>query len=179
MRAFSLLKFTAPMHFQHQIRNRSQSQSRPPTGVTLIETILVITLLAMASVAGLILFDGQWIARRSATLATTDVAKALTTARNTSINSQANVRVTRENSNGRQQLLIVEESGPYRNGSNWSIDLGAEVRISGRPTTIQFHPDGTTDQALNWNVSQASVAGEVNVAPVSGQVSRILPQPNR
>lgn len=167
---------------EHKIAQRSRAailQERSHGGVTLIETIMVITLLAMVSVAGLILFDGQWIGRRGATLATTDIAKALTTARNTSINSQANVQVTRGNNNGRQQLVIVEEPGPYRNGSNWSIDLGAEVRISGRPTTIRFRPDGTTDQELIWKVSQSNVSGEVSVAPVSGQVSKTLPQPNR
>jgi Tfp pilus assembly protein FimT len=144
-------------------------------GVTLIETILVITLLAAASLGGLILFDGQWTARRSVSQVTTDVAGALTTARNTSINSQAMVRVTRGAKNGRQQLVITEDTGPFRAGSTREIDLGDEARVSGRPRTIQFHSDGTANRNVTWKVAQQGVSGTVTVSPVSGQVSQTLP----
>ncbi len=154
---------------------KSKSHSQCKHGVTLIETILVIILLAAASVTGLILFDNQWVARRGATAATIDTAKALTTARNTSINSQAIVRVTRSTTNGRQQLLIVEDPGPLRNGNSWGIDLGTETKVTGSPATIQFQSDGSADKRLRWRVSQQSVAGEVSVTPVGGQVSRTLP----
>jgi len=144
-------------------------------GITLIETILMVTLLAAASAAGLILFDGQWVARRGAVQATNDVAEALTTARNTSMRSQANVSVRRMTNRGRQALLIVEDAGPYRDGKQWTIDLGTEIRLTGRPATIQFRPDGTADRGLQWNVNQDSVTGQVAVAPVSGQIVKKLP----
>ena len=144
-------------------------------GVTLIETILVITLLAAAGVSGIVLFDGQWTARRSVKQVTIDVAGALTAARNSSINSKAAVRVTRNVKNGRQRLVIVEDTGPYRNGNSSEIDLGAEARISGSPTTIQFAPDGTAGRGLSWKIAQQRVSGEISVAPVSGQVTRTLP----
>ncbi len=152
---------------------KTLSRYRP--GVTLLETILVIILLAAASVAGLILFDGQWIDRRGATLTTTDVANALKTARNTSITTQANVHVMRNVDKGHQQLLIVEDPGPYRDGSKWQIDLGTETRITGNPVEIEFRPDGTSDRKLDWKVSQASLAGEITVLPITGRISRILP----
>ncbi len=162
------------------MHSKTHSQSeRPnriaPRGVTLIETILVITLLAAASASGIVLFDGQWMARRGAKQVTIDVAGTLTAARNTSINSQAAVRVTRNVKDGRQRLVIVEDTGPYRDGSSREIDLGAEARISGSPTTLQFSPDGTAGRGLSWKIAQQGVSGEVTVAPVSGQVTRTLP----
>lgn len=162
------------MHFMTRIRTgRPNRHTR--YGVTLIETILVIALLAAAGVSGLVLFDNQWTARQGAKQVTIDVAGALKSARNTSINSQAAVRVTRNVKDGRQRLVIVQETGPYRNGSSREIDLGAKARISGSPTTIQFAPDGTAHRGLSWKIAQQSVAGKVTVAPVSGQVTRTLP----
>lgn len=131
--------------------------------------------MAAAGVSGLVLFDNQWTARQGAKQVTIDVAGALKSARNTSINSQAAVRVTRNVKDGRQRLVIVEDSGPYRNGSSREIDLGTEARISGSPTTIQFAPDGTAGRGLSWKIAQQSIAGEVTVAPVSGQITRTLP----
>ncbi len=145
------------------------------TGVTLIEVIFLIILLAATSVAGLILFDNQWVARQGAKSATIDTAKALSTARNTSINSQATVRVTRGTFNGRQQLLIVEDPGPFRAGNAWEIDLGTAANIAGTPASIQFTSDGSADQRLNWTISQQNVTGEVHVEPVGGLVTRKLP----
>ena len=153
----------------------SQLHCQIRTGVTLIEVLFVIILLAAASVSGLMLFDNQWVARQAAKSATIDTAKALTTARNTSINSQATVRVTRGTFNGRQQLLIVEDPGPFRAGNAWEIDLGTAANITGTPATIQFSSDGSADQRLSWKISQQSVAGEVHVEPVGGFVSRTLP----
>jgi Tfp pilus assembly protein FimT len=145
------------------------------TGVTLIETILVLTLLAAASATGLILFDGKWSATRHVSSATSDVANSLMTARNTAVNSQAIVRVRRDNRNGTAKLLITEQSGPYRDGRSWTFDLGTQVRLRGRPVEFQFRPDGTANRNVSWIVAQSGVRGQVDVAPVTGIVTRTQP----
>ena len=145
------------------------------TGVTLIETILVLTLLAAASATGLILFDGQWSTRRNVTSATCDVANSLMTARNTAVNSQAVVRVRRDNRNGTAKLLITEQTGPYRDGRSWTFDLGSDVRLRGRPSEFQFRPDGTANRNVSWTVARSGVSGQIEVAPVTGIITRTKP----
>jgi Tfp pilus assembly protein FimT len=154
---------------------RTTFPDRHRHGVTLVETILVITLLAAASVSGLLMFDEQWLDRRGAKATTAEVAQLLTTARNSSINCQSTVRVTHRIDSGHQYLVISRDPGPFQDGETRLFDLGTESRISGNPATIEFVPNGTAKQKLQWKISHHDVAGEVTVAPVSGQISRVLP----
>ncbi len=122
-------------------------KQQPRIGVTLIETIMVIALLATAAVTGVILFDGEWVARRSVTSVTNDVANSLVTAHNTAITNQATVRVRRARQSGTEQLLFTEDAGPFRTSKSWIVELGPETRLSGSPTEIRFSPTGTADRA--------------------------------
>jgi Tfp pilus assembly protein FimT len=153
--------------------NRKPSPMRP--GVSLIETIMVIALLAAAAVASSILMDGQWIARRTVTSTTNEVANSLILARNTAITNQAIVRVRRSRSRGVERLLFTEDAGPFRTTKTWVVDLGSEVRLRGTPAEIRFMPTGTANRGLSWTITQSRSSGQVAVAPASGQVSRRLP----
>jgi Tfp pilus assembly protein FimT len=144
-------------------------------GVTLIETLMVISLLAAAAVASSILLDGEWVARRGVTAVTNDVANSLITARNTAITNQATVRVQRSRRSGVEQLLITEDAGPFRSNKSWIVELGDNARIRGVPREIQFTPTGTANRSLTWSIRQSRSSGEVSVAPASGQVIRRLP----
>lgn len=144
-------------------------------GVTLIETLMVIALLAAAAVASSILLDGEWVARRGVTAVTNDVANSLISARNTAIANQATVRVRRLRRGGVEQLLITEDAGPFRTNKSWTVELGDDVRLRGVPREIQFTPTGTANRNLTWSISQSRSSGEVSVAPASGQVNRRLP----
>jgi hypothetical protein len=147
----------------------------PRHGVSLIETIMVIALLAAAVVTSSIMFDREWVARRGVTSVTNDVANSLITARNTAITNQATVRVRRARSSGMEQLLFTEDAGPFRPSKNWIVQLGSDVRLRGSPVEIQFTPTGTANRGLTWTISRSRSSGEVSVAPASGQVSRRLP----
>ena len=144
-------------------------------GVTMIETIMVIALLAAAAVASSILLDGEWVARRAVTAVTNDVANSFITARNSAITNQATVRVRRLRQRGVEQLMITEDAGPFRNNKSWIVDLGDDVRLGGSPTEIQFTPTGTANRSLTWSIRQSRSSGEASVAPASGQVNRRLP----
>lgn len=144
-------------------------------GVTLIEAIMVITLLAAATMASSFVFRSDWVARRGVTDVTNDVAETLLAARNTAVRNQASVRVRRTNFGGVEQLWIVEQAGPIRPGKTWLVDLGEQVKLSGSPIEIVFASAGTADRELEWQVSQGSVSGEIGVSPTSGKVTRILP----
>lgn len=143
--------------------------------ITLIETIMVIALLAAAAVTSTIMFDADWIDRRAASAATNNVADTLIAARNTAITGQANVAVRRLRSGGRDYLLITEYAGPLRGSKSWVVELADDVRVQGLPREIQFQATGTADRALQWTVSQSRSRGRVAVAPASGRVSRRMP----
>lgn len=147
----------------------------PRPGVTLIEAIMVITLLAAAAATGSIMFDGQWVAGRDVTAVTNDVANTLITARNSAITNQAVVRVRRQRRNGIEQLQMTQESGPFQGEKNWTIQLGGASRLRGGPREIRFTPTGTANRALQWTIRQSRSIGQVNVAPVNGEVTRRLP----
>lgn len=144
-------------------------------GVTLIETILVIALLAAAAVASSFLLDREWVPRRNVTAVTNDTANTLVTARNTAITNQTIVRVRRDRSRGTERLVITEDAGPYRQSKSWMVELGTDVRLRGNPAEIRFSPTGTAHRAASWSITQSRSRGEVNVAPASGQISRRLP----
>jgi len=154
--------------------NRTR-KNQTRSGVTLIETIMVIALLAAAAVTSSFFLDGEWVARRGVTAATNDVANSLITARNTAIINQATVRVRRDRRRGNERLLITEDAGPFRTSKSWIVELGNQVRLRGRPAEIQFTPTGTANSNLTWNITQSQTSGRVRVAPASGQVNRRLP----
>lgn len=147
------------------------------TGVSLIETIMVITLLGAAALTSSLLLNRDWIARRGITAATNDIANTLTTVRNTAITNQAIVRVRRIRSRGVEQLQITEDAGPFQDGKSWVVDLGDQIRLRGGPRQLRFSPTGTANRSLNWTVRQrrSSLSGQVTVAPTTGQVTRRLP----
>lgn len=150
-------------------------QSSHRTGVTLIETIMVIVLLAAAATTSLVLMDGQWVARRIVTTASNDAADTLVMARNTAMTSQSTIRVRRIRVGGTTQLQVSQDPGPYGPGKQWNIDLGSDARISGSPTEIRFDPTGSANRGLEWTISQSQTSGGVTVSPASGQVLRRLP----
>ena len=83
-------------------------------GVTLIEAIAVILLLSAAAASSMIYLDNDFLSRRTASAATTQVGEVLLLARNTAISHQTNVHVSRsgrtvENSPG---------SRPHRSRTN-------------------------------------------------------------
>jgi prepilin-type N-terminal cleavage/methylation domain-containing protein len=151
------------------------ARDRIRNGVTLIEMIMVISVLAVAAVTSLIMLDGGWNARRKAASVTNDVANSLTTARNTAITNQATVAVRRMASGGVEHLLITEYAGPFRGSKSWVVELGSQVEVSGSPSEIQFSPTGTANDRLEWTVKHADAVGTVTVAPASGQIQRKLP----
>ena len=144
-------------------------------GVTLIEAIMVITLLAAAAATSSILFDGQWIATRGVTSVANDVANTLIIARNTAITNRAIVRVRRQRQGGVERLVVTQDPGPFRSGNSWTIELGGETRLRGGPREIQFTPTGTANRDLTWTITQSRTTAQVSVAPASGQVTRLLP----
>ena len=151
----------------------SQTPFRP--GVTLIETIMVIVLLSAAAVTSSMLLDGQWVARRSVTSVTNEVAATLRAARNTAITNQTIVQVRRQRSRGIEQLLISEDAGPFGAGGTRTIELGSDIRLRGRPRTIEFRPTGSANRPLSWTVSRSRSRGTINVLPADGQVTQALP----
>ena len=144
-------------------------------GVTLIETIMVIVLLSAGAVAGSMLLDGQWVPKRNVTGATNEIAELLRAARNTAITKQATVRVRRLRRGGIEQLVITEDAGPFGTGRTRTVELGGTIRVAGSPRQIRFNPTGSSNRALRWTVRQSRSAGEVNVSPTDGQVTRSVP----
>ncbi len=140
------------------------------TGVTLIETIMVIMVLAMASVGGSLIFSGDWLEGRSTTDATYQIVQTMTEARNTAIMNQTNVNVRHLRSGGHERLQIIEEPGPIRVGKAWEIDLGETVAIDGSPAAIQFYPTGSCNQSLQWKLGSSRSTGIVLVNAINGQV---------
>ncbi len=175
-RHFALMVAIMSLHFP----SRCQLQRHPigagrRLGVTLVETIMVVTLLAAAAIAGGFMLDGQWLSRRSATDVTIEVSEALRTARNTAMMNQTVVSVRHDQIRGREILSIIEQAGPMRMGKRWEIDLGDKPAISGAPTEIFFKPIGSADRALEWKIVDGSTAGLVLVTPVDGNVTHKLP----
>ena len=154
---------------------QSAFHERLRRGITLIETIMVISVLAVAAVTSVVMFDGNWHSRRVATSATNDVANSLTTARNTAITNQATVAVRRMASGGIEHLLITEYAGPFRGSKSWVVELGQDIKVRGGPAEIQFSATGTANDRLQWTIENDGVIGVVSVAPASGQIQRQLP----
>ena len=145
------------------------------SAVTLIETVLVITLLAAAAMSAAVMFDQRWVARRSVASATNDIANSLILARNTAVANRAPVTVRPLRRNGLALLNIEAAAGPLRDAKLWTVSLGSEIRISGSPQSIRFSPVGSTDRGLRWTVQQTQVSGVVTVAARDGNVERTLP----
>lgn len=140
-------------------------------GVTLIETILVIMVLSLASVGGLFLLQGDWWQRRTTTNATSEIVQTLHAARNSAVMNQTNVNVRHVRINGRERLQVIEAAGPVRAGKTWEVDLGDRVSIGGSPNEIQFQPTGTCDQSLQWNLDAFTTARVVVVSGIDGRIS--------
>ena len=137
------------------------SRRHDRAGVTLIETIAVITLLVAAVVASSVMFNGRWVARRGVTSATNDVADSLIVARNTAITNQAIVRVRRMRSDGRQQLLISEDAGPLCDpASNGSSTLIGMPTFPGRPGRFSFRRQGPPIAAWSGRSAGRGPAGK-------------------
>ncbi|MGB7325590.1 MAG: hypothetical protein WBD31_12020 [Rubripirellula sp.] len=158
----------------HRFPARSIDQSIHK-GVSLIETILVVMLLASAMVAGSFMLDGQWLSRRGATDLTNHVHETIAMSRNTAISHQTNVLVRHDNVGGHEVLTIAEEAGPFSPGKKWQVDLGEQLKISGSPTEIWFKATGSADRGLEWKISDGVTAGLVLVTAVDGNVTRKLP----
>jgi prepilin-type N-terminal cleavage/methylation domain-containing protein len=150
-------------------------QPRNRAGVTLIETIMVIVVLATAAAGSLMLMDGEWVARRNVKATINAAAESLTMARNTAMTSQTTVHVRLVQAAVATQLIVTQDPGPYRAEQKWTIDLGTDTRVSGSPTDIQFTSTGSANRGLAWTVTQSRSSGEITVAPTSGQVFRRLP----
>ncbi len=153
------------------IRNHNAARR----GVSLIEVIMVIIVLAAAALSTSVMFDPEWSPRRNVTAVTNDVANALVTARNTAITSQTTVRVQRQRVDDIETLTITEDPGPFRSGKVWVIELGGDATLSGASADVEFRSTGTADRSLQWKIDQSNSSGRVNVAPASGQVTRTLP----
>lgn len=149
------------------------SDHRPSArnGVTLIETILVIMVLSLASVGGSFLLRGDWLQRRTTTDATSEIVQTLHAARNTAVLNQTNVSVRHLRIGGRERLQVTEAAGPARAGKTWDVDLGSDVTIGGSPIEIQFQPTGTCDRSLQWNLGAATTARVVVVSGIDGRIS--------
>ncbi len=145
------------------------------TGVTLIETIMVIVLLSAAAIVGTIFLDDQWVARRSTSAATGEVEQTLRAARNTAITNQTIVQVRRQRTGGVERLVVTKQAGPFGPERIHTIDLGSDVRLTGTPRAIRFQPTGSADRILEWHINRSSTRGTVNVTPTDGQVSKQLP----
>ena len=166
----TVFRYTKARSVNHGIRPKSIRD-----GVTLIETVMVIIILAAAAVGSSFLLDGQWTARRGVTSVTHDVANTLRLARNTAITNQSTVRVERQRRAGAEQLVIHEDAGPFRPAKSWTVELGNDARLLGSPRRIVFSPTGTADRNLTWQITRSRTSGQVTVSPTSGRVSRTLP----
>lgn len=150
----------------HPVVQRSSASN----GVTLIETILVIMVLSLATVGGSFVLRGDWLQRRTTTDATSEIVQTLHAARNTAVMNQTNVNVRHLRVSGRERLQVVEAAGPVRAGNTWEVDLGSDVTIGGSPNQIQFQPTGTCDRSLQWNLGAANT-GVVVVNGIDGRIS--------
>ncbi len=155
--------------------HRTGDRTFDRVGVTLIETIMMVMLLASATIAGSFMLDGQWLSRRGATEATNHVHETLTMARNTAIADHADVHLRHDRLGGHELLTIVEDAGPYSAGKKWQIDLGPAIQVNGSPTEIWFKASGSTDRGLEWKISDGVTSGVVMVTPTDGNVTRKLP----
>ncbi|WP_218933859.1 pilus assembly FimT family protein [Rubripirellula lacrimiformis] len=154
---------------------RRNSAGRRTAGVTLIETIMVVTLLAMATAAGSFMLDGNWQGRRNATDATQQVHATLSAARNTAIVNQTNVQVRRFIQSGVQWLAVTEEPGPLRDGKKWEMEIGDTTTIDGSASDIWFKATGTANRGIEWKIRDGDSAGLVVVTPVDGNITQKLP----
>ncbi len=144
-------------------------------GVSLIEAVMVIVLLSAAAVTSSVMLDGQWVAKRSVTGVTDEIAQTLNAARNTAITNQAIIRVRRIRSGGIEQLVITEEAGPFGPGNLRTVELGSDVRVRGTPRQVRFNPTGTANRGTTWTIRKSRSSGAVNVSPSDGQVTRTYP----
>ena len=154
---------------------RRSNATSLPKGVTLIEVVLVVMILGAAAVATSFKTDSQWMDRRESRSATYDVSRLVSLARNTAIEKQTTVHVSYSGRLGSTQIDVVEDPGPLTDGRKWSTQLSNQVIVQGRPSSIQFQPDGSANSAANWSVTTNSVQGEITVSPVGGTIQTKAP----
>jgi prepilin-type N-terminal cleavage/methylation domain-containing protein len=155
--------------------NRWTKVTDERNGVTLIEVVLVVMILASAAVATSFKIDSQWMARRESRASTYDVSRLISLARNTAIEKQTSVRVSYVGRLGSTQINIVENPGPLTAGRSWSAPISSLASLQGVPSSFQFQADGSANSAVQWNVASNGVQGEITVSPVGGTIQTKAP----
>ena len=144
-------------------------------GVTLIEAIMVVTLLSAAALACSFVLDRDWSSSRNVQQVTSHVSHVLLMARNTALANRADVEVRRVRNGNTEQIEIAEFAGPFRAERRSTFDLGDDIRISGSPSRIRFTPESTADRSLQWTIRQGNSSAEINLNATNTQLTTRLP----
>ena len=144
-------------------------------GVTLLEAILAVVILAAGASATLLTLDGDTLDRRRVKTETIAVSRLLAHARNTAMESRGIVRVRYQARNGRTELTITRDQSSLMPEQIWTTLLAEGIRLQGNPREIQFRADGSSNNALRWNIATGRTAGEVTVSAVTGQAQHTVP----
>ncbi|MEM9585637.1 MAG: GspH/FimT family pseudopilin [Planctomycetota bacterium] len=141
-------------------------------GVTLIEAILVLVVLATAATVGSFTFQSDWVAGRRVNDLSAELAGLLREARNTAIATGAAVQVTTNRSGGNIEFELIQSAGPLGPEQRWTVPLQTPLRVDTSSRSITFQPSGGADRTLRITVRSDGVADVVEVDAVHGQVTR-------
>lgn len=164
-------------------------------GVTLIEALMVITILAASAAAGVYRVSNRHGAARENLMASQLITQLLHQARVTAIAKQADVTV-------RRRFISDQKLGSQIIPAHWTIDIvqspspiptlegttgvaratpmstsvpiSAEVRITGSPSVLQFNSSGSSNRAAQWRVmsrlpeKRGADDIEIRLDPVTG-----------
>jgi len=145
--------------------------SKRRRGASLLEVILMMTILAIAATSGMFIAQG-WSGRRQADETARTIEDTLNAAREIAVRNRTSVAVTCERINGRWQLELVENAGPLRRASAVSqkIDLGSQISFARTKSTILFAADSSVSGALSWLPKSAGEAITITVDPKTGSI---------
>ncbi|MEM9825659.1 MAG: prepilin-type N-terminal cleavage/methylation domain-containing protein [Planctomycetota bacterium] len=146
------------MMIQPTCASRNPSASR--RGVTLIEVILVITVLAAAATIGAVRVSGDFGGQREVDGCTNLLLQSARFARSAAIRNQATVVLSTQRVDGEDALVILENAGPLGPGREMRIPLSSRVRVN--PRSAEFRMNGSARNQVEWTISASPSSGASN-----------------
>lgn len=146
-------------------------------GITLVETLLLVAVIAAAATVGLFAIPNRLGQERSINSDVSVIAETLRNASSQAIVGRSMIRVTPEQADGRWRLRWEEADGPVRPARVLTIDLSPESRLR-NTQSVELLPDGSANRAIRWMVrssraNAAGMVGEVTLNPVMAQVTTV------
>ena len=143
----------------------------PRRGVTLLEILVAVVILSVATVSLTAAVRQRRASAVDARVAAQQLASLLRSARMTAIAKQANVQVRLGNDNSAQWLALSSSSSlPTAQPIVIHAELPPNVTVAPWPSSLTFNPQGLPDQGLNAWVTGTNSRFRIVVYAASGIV---------